>query len=398
MNDINTAKREARRRAKDGGSLQGHLDAVAREAGCRHWGDFLANPAPVAENILDRLVREAHEDGYDGLEIDIGEHVPAPLGPALVKAFRGDGDQLLIKVFKLGWDDASHLAPAIRKRFEDPRDNACRRVDCGGRDVFLYNHLDVNMAFHFTWMGAGWTEMHGMEPEEALRRAGRLSGWWRGREGRSLEAVIADRELHRRHVRKLRRIVDAPSCPPVRYDPFCSSVVPSETIHPDLARAHFQAVAEIVVPDGPDAHEQRVLFAEIALRMKGRIVPCEWGSRTVGLPDFSTLATTVWKEMLRDGLPSMLHAESPSRLTSVLNQLATKMIRFARGPMAQATDGVGLKYREEKAWVLWEQDMIKAFMQEHPGIYASGPQFDEWMSKAEAQPGVPPRRTGYHHG
>lgn len=398
MNDINAAKREARRRTKAGGSFQGHLDAVAREAGCSHWGDFLANPTPVTENILDRLVREAHEDGYDGLEIDIGEHVPAPLGPAVVKAFRMDGDQLLIEVFKLGWDDASHLAPAIRKRFEKPRDSACWKVDCGGRDVFLYNHLDVNVAFHFTWMGAGWTEVHGMEPEEAFRRAGRVSGWWRGREGRSLEAVIADRELHRRHVRKLRRIVDAPSCPPVRYDPFCSSVAPSETIHPDLVLAHFQAVAEICVPDGPDAGEQRLLFAEIALRMKGRIVPCEWGSRTVGLPDFSAIAPTVWKEMLRDGLPSKLQAASLPRLTSVLNQLATKMIRFARGPLAQATDGVGLRFREEKAWALWEHDQVQAFMKAHPGVSPSGPQFQKWRSDAEARPGAPPRMTGYHHG
>jgi len=400
MNDIiASARREARRRAKaDGGSLQAHLDTIAREAGRSRWSTFLVDPARVAENMLDRLVREAQEDGYEGLEIEAGSIVPAELGPMLVKAFRTVDGELRLDLFRLSWDDGLHLAPSIRKRFEKPRDCAIWEADCGGRTVFLYNDQDVVMAFHFAEAGAGWRKIHDMRAADALEHARGLSGWWRGREGRSLDEVAADRDLHRRYVRKLLQVMASPQAPAVRYDPFCRTAVPSKQLHPDLMRAHFDAIAEIVVPEGANAAEQRLVFAEIALRMNGRMVRCEWGERTAGLPDFSALAHDIWLAMLTQELPARLRGIPVNRLTSAVNQLTTKMHRFARGPLAHATDGNAELLRRQRSEAEWEHEMAQAFMRANPGFNAAGPMYQEWMTDARKAPDAPPHPSGYHYG
>lgn len=399
MNDIiASARREARRRTRaDGGSLQTHLDTIAREAGRSRWSTFLVDPAQMAENALDRLVREAQEDGYDGLEIEAGGIVPAELGPMLVKAFRVVDGELRLDLFRLSWDDGVYLAPSIRKRFDKPRDCANWQADCGGRTVFLYNDQDVVMAFHFTDAGAGWREVHDRRATDALERHEGLLGWWRGREGRSLSEVAADRDLHHRHVRKLRQVTASPQAPAVRYDPFCRTVAPSH-LHPDLVRAHFDAIAEIVVPEGADAAEQRLMFAEIALRMTGRLVRCEWDERTAGLPDFSTLARDIWPAMLGQELPARLRDIPVNRLTSVVNQLTTKMHRFARGPLAHATDGNAELLRRQRSEAEWEHEVAQAFMRANPGFSATGPAYEKWLTDARKAPDAPPRPSGYHYG
>lgn len=400
MHDIiASARREARRRARtDGGSLQGHLDAIARESGRSHWSAFLADPVQMGENVLDRLVREAQEDGYDGLEIHAGDQLATHLGPMLVKAFRTVDGELRLDLFRLGWDDAVHLPPSIRKRFEKPQDCARWEVDCGGRTVFLYNNCDAVMAFHFPGSNAEWQKVHDMQPADALERAEGMSGWWRGREGRSLAEVAGDRGLHRRHVRKLRQVVASPQTPPVRYDPFCRTVAPSQELHPDLARAHFDAVAEIVVPDGTDAERLRLVFAEIALRMRKCTVRCEWDTRSAGLPDFSVLARDIWLAMLGEELPPRLRDIPIHRLMSAVNQLTTKMHRFAQGPLARATDGNAELLRQQRAAAEWDDMAGQAFMLEHPGMAPSGRAYEEWMSDARSAPGAPPRPCGYHYG
>lgn len=400
MHDIiASARREARRRARtDGAPLQGHLDTIAREAGRSRWSAFLADPTQVGENILDRLVREAQEDGYDGLEIEAGSLVPAKLGPMLVKAFRMVDGQLRVDLFRLGWDDGVHLAPFIRKRFDKPQDCANWEADCGGRTVFLYNDQDVVMAFHFPETGAEWREVHDMRAADALESDGDLPGWWRGREGRSLVEVAADRDLHHRHVRKLRQVMASPQAPAVRYDPFCRTAVPSKHLHPDLVRAHFEAIAEIVVPEGTDAAEQRLMFTEIALRMNGHMVRCEWDERTAGLPDFPALARGIWLTMLGQELPTRLSHIPVHRLTSAVNQLTTKMHRFTQGALARATDGNAELLRRQRSQAEWEHEVAQAFMRANPGFSATGPAYEAWMTDARKAPDAPPRPSGYHYG
>jgi hypothetical protein len=384
---IAAAKREARRRAQaDGASLQGHLDAIAREAGRRHWSDFLAHPIAGTRNPLDRLVREAVEDGYDGLEIEMGDYLPAEVAPILVKAFGSDGAGLRLDLFRLSWDDALHLAPAIRKRFEKPGNNAAYSVDCGGHRVFLYNNMDGLLAFHVDGK-PGWMQVHDMEPRQALAHADRMRGWWRGREGRSLAMVAADAALHDRHVRKLSTILGSPHDPPVRYDPFCATEVPGHP--PDLVRAHFDAVARLVVPDAPDAVVERAVFTEIAIRIRGRNIHLGWGSRTAGLRDMADLARPTWKAIAGEAASDVLAGIPISTQTSAVNKLATRMLHFKMGALADAVDGQGERHRRENAYMKWEDGESQAFARKHPGNNVGSPEYVAWMAEARTRKGAP---------
>lgn len=384
---IAAARREARRRAKaDGTSLQRHLDAIAREAGRCHWSDFVAHPVSVTRNPLDRLVREAAEDGYGGLEIEMGDYLPAEAAPILVKAFRTDGAGLHLDLFRLSWDDALHLAPAIRKRFGRPGNNAAYDVECGGHRVFLYNNMDGLLAFH---VGGepGWMQVHDMEPRKALAHAGGVGGWWRGREGRSLAMVAADVALHDRHVRKLATILASPDAPPIRYDPFCATEVPGHP--PELVRAHFDAVARLVIPDAPDAVIERAVFTEIAINIRGKDIPLEWGSRTAGLRDMADLARPTWQAIAGDAASDVLAGIPTSALTSAINRLATRMLRFQMGALADAVDVQGERHRREKTYMEWEDREYQAFARKHPGKGVVSPEYVAWIADARTQKGAP---------
>lgn len=384
---IAAARREARRRAKaDGTSLQRHLDAIAREAGRCHWSDFVAHPVSVTRNPLDRLVREAAEDGYGGLEIEMGDYLPAEVAPILVKAFRTDGAGLHLDLFRLSWDDALHLAPAIRKRFERPSNNAAYDVECGGHRVFLYNSMDALLAFHINGE-PGWMQVHDMDPRKALAHAGLVGGWWRGREGRSLAMVAADAALHDRHVRKLATILASPDAPPIRYDPFCATEVPGHP--PELVRAHFDAVARLVIPDAPDAHVERIAFTQIALRIRGENIRLDWGWRTAGLRDMADLARSTWRAMA-DGQGSSVPAGTPApAMISAVNRLTTRMRRFQMGTLADAIDGQGERHRREKAYMDWEHRVSQTFARKHPDKGVGSPDHMAWMAEARAQEGAP---------
>lgn len=282
---IAAAKREARRRTKTcGGSLQGHLDAIALEAGRRHWADFLRSPADVGEDPLERLAREAVEDGYDGLEIEIGEHLPPDMQPAVAQAFRIEDDELRIDLFRMGWDDLVHLGPAIRRRFEGPNHNANLKATCLGRPATLYNHMDAILAFD-VGEDCAWWATHMIKLGDTLQTAPEALPWWRGRVSRTLDDVVEDSALHARHVRKLAVILNHPDHPPVRHDAYSRREVPS--CHPRLTLAHFQAVADLVIPDQPDAAAARARFVQASMEVKDRRVSCFWGERNGGLNEMT---------------------------------------------------------------------------------------------------------------
>jgi hypothetical protein len=386
-NAIRAARREARRRAETNGTpLQRHLDSIAREAGRRHWADFLSNPVDIVRNPLDRLVGEAVEDGYGGLEIEMGDHLPAEVAPILVKAFRTDEAGLRLDLFRLAWDDALHLAPAIRKRFERPNNNAAHDVDCGGHHVFLYNNMDFLLAFH-VGDEPGWMDVHDMDPQKALAHAGRAIGWWRGREGRSIDEVAADVALHDAHVRKLATVLATPAAPPVRYDPFCSTEVSSRP--EPLVRSHFDAVARLVIPDAPDAHVERIAFTEIALRIRGGNIHLGWGSRSAGLRDMADLARPAWQTIMDGPRPAALTGMSVPSLTSAVNRLATRMLRFRNGALAEAVDGQGERFRRERAYMEWEDEVSRAFARKHPEKGTGSPEHLAWIEDARARTDAP---------
>lgn len=388
--DVTAAKREARRRSRtDKRPLQTHLDEIAREAGRLHWSDFLTHPGPRIENPLDRLMRESMEDGYEGIEIDVGEHVPFNLGPILIKAFREVEGECRIDLWKLGWEDAMYIAPMLRRRFERPNHNAAFDVDCNGTKAFLYNHMDVQMAFVTEGRSRCWNEVHGMSPQDAFARAGRVKGYWRDRVGRSIAEIVRDKAMHRRHVRNLERIVAAPAAPPVRFDPFCRSVTP--VIHPDIDRAHFAAVADVVLPEGPDAEDQRFVFVEVAMGMRRLDARLDWSDRTPGLPDFSAGVRSMLADITEGRVPERLSHLDSGRLTSLINQTSTKMLRFSTGPLARATDGAGERNRMIKARMEWEHGMWLDFVRSNPGVSSNDPAFHAWMAEADTRPDAPPR-------
>jgi len=318
---ITAAKREARRRTRArGGSLQGHLDAIAIEAGRRHWADFLRSPVDVGDNPLERLAREASEDGYDGLEIEIGEHLPRDMRPAVARAFRIEDGELRIDLFRMGWDDLVHLGPAIRRRFEGPGHNANPKATCLGQPAALYNHMDAILAFD-VGKGGAWWATHMIELGDTLQTAPEVLPWWRGRVSRTLDDVVDDRALHARHVRKLAVILEHPDHPPGRHDPYSLREMPS--CHPRLTLAHFQAVADLVIPGGPDAATARARFAEASMEVKDRRVSCFWGERNGGLNEMT------------DHMPE--------------GDVRNRLLHHPDGALARAVDGEGERFRMLKA-------------------------------------------------
>ncbi len=352
---IAAAKREARRRARtDGRPLQGHLDAIAVEAGRRHWADFLRSPVDVADNPLDRLIRETAEDGYDGLEIDIGEHVPADLQPAVARAFRLEDGELRIDHFRMGWDDVVHLGPAIRRRFERPDNNANLSAICLGRPTLLYNHMDVIIAFEFNCNGT-WQQTHSISIDDSLKDAPPVTPWWRERKGRPLDEVVADQALHARHVRKLATILASPDAPPGRYDAYSRTEVPS--CHPRLALAHFLAVADLIIPDGPDAAGIRARFARASMAVKDRRVQCFWGDRNGGLNEMTD--------------------------HMVAGPIRTRLLLDPEGALAHAVDGEGERFRTLKARMDREEEVHRRYLLAHPVPDLKSSEYHEWMKATD---------------
>lgn len=385
---VAAAKREARRRASaDGTSLQRHLEDIALEAGRPHWSAYLKDPVEILPNPFDRLVRECFEDGYDGMEIehldDPSMMAPDGFRPAYVKAFMRspDGSGPRVDLYRLGYDDLEYLSPSLRKRLESPSHNAAYDVRFGEETLFLYNHLGGQIAF--TRVGAGWQAVHDTnfkDYDTTLELP-----YWRGRRGRTLAEVAGDDKLHARRVSRLKLVIASPVSPSIRYDPFALDEVP--VINVELTRAHFRAVADIVLPHNADLAIDRHVFAEVATRRRGERMKCEWSDITVGLRHMSKLMRDT---ALTGDLPVAVQMLTPTALQSSVNRIATRLLRFAQGPLADAVDGDGQRLRAERARRTWENGIWKEFARVHPGKSPDSPEYRSWIDAASARADAPP--------